>query len=67
MTLLSKRDCIYFYLLAISENMKSPDLNFPTCPIRNVLGRLADKWSVLILITLHSKGKMRYTEFHIRC
>lgn len=42
--------------------MSSSDLNFPTCPIRNVLGRFADKWSLLILITLHSKGKMRYTE-----
>ncbi len=42
--------------------MSAPDLHFPTCPIRNVLGRFADKWSLLILISLHDKNKMRYTE-----
>ena len=42
--------------------MKALDLHFPTCPIRNVLGRFADKWSLLILINLQSHGKMRYTE-----
>lgn len=42
--------------------MKPLDLHFPTCPIRNVLGRFADKWSLLILCNLHSNGKMRYTE-----
>ncbi|OFY67362.1 MAG: transcriptional regulator [Bacteroidetes bacterium RBG_13_42_15] len=38
------------------------DLRFPSCPIRNVLGRFADKWSLLILISLHAQNKMRYTE-----
>jgi DNA-binding HxlR family transcriptional regulator len=42
--------------------MKELDLQFPTCPIRNVLGRFADKWSLLILCNLHTNGKMRYTE-----
>jgi DNA-binding HxlR family transcriptional regulator len=42
--------------------MKELDLQFPTCPIRNVLGRFADKWSLLILCNLHAHGKMRYTE-----
>ena len=42
--------------------MKELDLKFPTCPIRNVLGRFADKWSLLILCNLHAQGKMRYTE-----
>jgi DNA-binding HxlR family transcriptional regulator len=41
--------------------MKELDLKFPTCPIRNVLGRFADKWSLLILCNLHARGKMRYT------
>ena len=41
--------------------MKELDLQFPTCPIRNVLGRFADKWSLLILCSLQSNGKMRYT------
>jgi DNA-binding HxlR family transcriptional regulator len=42
--------------------MKEFDLKFPTCPIRNVLGRFADKWSLMILCSLQAKGKMRYTE-----
>jgi DNA-binding HxlR family transcriptional regulator len=42
--------------------MKELDLQFPTCPIRNVLSRFADKWSLLILCNLHAHGKMRYTE-----
>jgi len=42
--------------------MKELDLKFPTCPIRNVLGRFADKWSLLILCNLQAHGKMRYTE-----
>mgnify|MGYP000960081013 CR=1 FL=1 len=42
--------------------MKTFDLHFPTCPIRNVLGRFADKWSLLVLISLQSREKMRYTE-----
>lgn len=42
--------------------MKLLDLQFPTCPVRNVLGRFADKWSLLILYNLQAQGKMRYTE-----
>jgi len=43
-------------------DMKELDLKFPTCPIRNVLGRFADKWSLLILCNLQGKDKMRYSE-----
>jgi len=42
--------------------MKELDLQFPTCPIRNVLGRFADKWSLLILCNLQGHDKLRYTE-----
>ena len=42
--------------------MKALDLHFPTCPVRNVLGRFADKWSLLVLINLQTTDKMRYTE-----
>ncbi len=42
--------------------MKELDLRYPTCPIRNVLCRLSDKWSLLILCTLHANEKMRYKE-----
>ena len=42
--------------------MRELDLKYPTCPIRNVLSRFSDKWSLLILINLQGKEKMRYKE-----
>jgi Predicted transcriptional regulators len=42
--------------------MKDPDLNYPTCPIRNVLDRISDKWSLLVLCSLDMKENMRYKE-----
>lgn len=42
--------------------MREPDLRYPTCPIRNVLSRFSDKWSLLILLNLHGKEKLRYKE-----
>lgn len=31
-----------------------------TCPIRDVLSRLGDKWTMLVLITLKTNGTMRF-------
>lgn len=42
--------------------MRELDLRYPACPIRNVLSRFSDKWSLLILLNLHGKDKMRYKE-----
>ena len=42
--------------------MRELDLRYPSCPIRNVLSRFSDKWSLLILATLQGKEKMRYKE-----
>lgn len=30
---------------------------FPDCPIRNILSRISDKWSLLIIFTIHKSGK----------
>ena len=30
---------------------------FPNCPIRNILARLCDKWSLLVIYTLDKAGK----------
>lgn len=35
-----------------------------SCPIRDVLSRLGDKWSMLVLITLHANGTMRFNDIH---
>ena len=59
--LLSKRD----YFLVLRNKMKTMrvlDSHFPTCPIRNILGRLSDKWSLLVLSNLNQNGLMRYKD-----
>lgn len=36
---------------------------FPTCPIRNVLSRICNRWSLLVLLTLQGKDKpMRFRD-----
>ncbi len=32
------------------------------CPVRDVLSRLGDKWSILILTTLKVNGRLRFSE-----
>lgn len=32
------------------------------CPVRDILGRIGDKWSVLILLELHKAEIMRFSE-----
>jgi len=34
------------------------------CPIRDVLSRLGDKWSMLVLVTLSANGTMRFNEIY---
>lgn len=34
------------------------------CPVRDVLSRLGDKWSMLVLITLNANGVMRFSDIH---
>ena len=38
------------------------DALFPRCPIRNVLSRIGDKWSMLVLFTLENNGCKRFKE-----
>lgn len=38
------------------------DASYPNCPIRNVLARIGDKWSMLVLYTLNGGGTMRFSE-----
>ena len=39
------------------------DPYFPDCPIRNILSRISDRWSMLILYTLDGKDTpMRYSD-----
>ena len=36
--------------------MIDEDAQFPDCPIRNILARISDKWSLLVLYTLDKTG-----------
>lgn len=38
---------------------------FPQCPIRNVLSRIGDKWSMLVLFTLERHGTMRFNSLKL--
>ena len=42
--------------------MRKLDPQYPTCPVRNILSRMSDKWSLLIIIALNRNGVMRYKE-----
>ena len=36
---------------------------FPKCPVRNVLSRIGDRWSLLVLLALHDKAEaMRFSD-----
>jgi DNA-binding HxlR family transcriptional regulator len=38
--------------------------NADECPVRNILDRFGDKWSVLVIIVLGQKGTLRFNELH---
>jgi len=46
--------------------MTDTDIQYRTCPIRNVLSKFGDKWSLLVLYTLHHApgGVMRFNQLH---
>ncbi len=39
-------------------------LHVGICPIRDILSRLGDKWSLLVLVTLNANGVMRFGDIH---
>lgn len=34
------------------------------CPVRDILSKFGDKWSILVLVTLHVNGVMRFSDIH---
>ena len=44
------------------KNKEIRDALFPDCPIRNVLARVGDKWSLLVLYNLQHKEPVRFKE-----
>lgn len=47
----------YFKIQDIMNRTIIEDALFPGCPIRNILARICDKWSLLVLYTLEKAGK----------
>jgi DNA-binding HxlR family transcriptional regulator len=43
---------------------KEIDPHYLNCPIRNVIDKFGDKWSLLVLYQLHNKGTLRFNELH---
>ena len=35
---------------------------YPDCPIRNILNRISDKWTLLVLYTLNGHDSMRFRD-----
>lgn len=44
------------------KNKELRDALFPDCPIRNVLSRVGDKWSLLVLYNLQHREPVRFKE-----
>lgn len=44
------------------KNKEIRDALFPDCPIRNVLARVGDKWSLLVLYNLQHRDPVRFKE-----
>lgn len=44
--------------------MKEINTEYLACPIRNVIDRFGDKWSLLILYHLHKGGTLRFGEIY---
>lgn len=48
----------------MDKNKLNDDIYIRNCPIRNVLARICDKWSILIIFTLEQFPVMRFGELH---
>ena len=54
---------VLFYMNNSSTEVLKSNI-FPNCPIRNIIARVGDKWSMLVLYTLDRSetGVMRFNE-----
>ena len=46
----------------IMDRKEIRDAIFPECPVRNVLSRMMDKWTLLVLYTLEGQGTLRFND-----
>ncbi len=48
----------------MENNISNNSISIQNCPIRNILSRLGDKWSILVLIMLDEKGTLRFSDLN---
>lgn len=46
------------------KNMNQINTAYLTCPIRNVIDRFGDKWSLLVLYHIHKNGTLRFGQIY---
>lgn len=46
----------------MSNKKEIQSATFPDCPVRNVISRITDKWSLLVLYTLEQKEVLRFKD-----
>lgn len=44
------------------SKIKILDTLYPDCPVRNILSRIGDKWSILVIFSLYEGGVVRFKE-----
>ncbi|WP_339923910.1 helix-turn-helix domain-containing protein [uncultured Cyclobacterium sp.] len=48
----------------MSKKIFEKNEDFENCPVRNVIDRIGDKWSVLIILLLEEEQVLRFNEIH---
>lgn len=56
---------VYLIKMTVMLNTNIDYAQFPGCPIRNVLSRIGDKWSMLVLYTLDKYGVLRFKDLKL--
>ena len=49
----------------MDENLLKKYGTIEECPVRNVLDRIGDKWSLLVLMVLEDGGVLRFNELNV--
>ncbi|WP_461637159.1 winged helix-turn-helix transcriptional regulator [Labilibaculum euxinus] len=48
----------------MGKEIKKSEWDITNCPVRTVLDRIGDKWSILVLLILGEKQKLRFNEIN---
>ncbi|MDM8160703.1 helix-turn-helix domain-containing protein [Labilibaculum sp. K2S] len=48
----------------MEKKIKKSEWDITNCPVRTVLDRFGDKWSILVLLILGEKQKLRFNEIN---